>query len=207
MTARLTDTRGWVRTGTELFLEEVGRLTEDDLEAPSALPGWTRKHVIAHVASNAVALGHLVDWAATGKPTPMYGSMEQRNADIEAGAKLGGNELVERAVATALSLDTAMDRLTNEQWAHDVVTIQGRTVQATEIGWLRAREVCVHAVDLGTGLSFNDLPEAFLVALRDEIATRRSLEVLPGASTADVAAWLAGRPHQIAGAPGLAPWL
>jgi maleylpyruvate isomerase len=39
---------------------------------------------------------------------------------------------------------------------------------------MRAREVMVHAVDLATGVAFEDLPSDFLVALGDDIATKRS---------------------------------
>src|SRR5690606_8124761 len=80
------DARDWSAAGTRLFLGTVAGWGEEEYLAPSGLPGWTRKHLIAHVAANADALGNLVRWAATGEPTPMYVSREQRNADIEAGA-------------------------------------------------------------------------------------------------------------------------
>ena len=38
---------------------------------------------------------------------------------------------------------------------------------------MRAREVLVHAVDLGTGVTFADLPSDFLEALGDDITTKR----------------------------------
>ena len=69
----------------------------------------------------------------------------------------------------------------------------------------------MHAVDLGTGLGFADLPDDFLAALADEIRVKRGLseDDLRGVSGAlpDVAAWLAGRPHGLTDAPELAPWL
>ena len=54
------------------------------------------------------------------------------------------------------------------------MTAQGRTVPASETPWMRAREVMVHAVDLGIGVTFEDLPSDFLVALCDDIAAKRS---------------------------------
>ena len=48
-----------------------------------------------------------------------------------------------------------MDALPSEQWEAEVVTAQGRTVPASETPWMRAREVMVHAVDLGTGVTFD----------------------------------------------------
>ena len=39
---------------------------------------------------------------------------------------------------------------------------------------MRAREVMVHAVDLGAGVGFDDLPADILAALLDDIAAKRS---------------------------------
>ncbi|WP_037356854.1 maleylpyruvate isomerase family mycothiol-dependent enzyme [Amycolatopsis orientalis] len=194
--------QSWVSSGTELFLTHA-----KELSGPSALPGWTRKHLAAHVAANADALGNLVHWARTGERTPMYASPEQRNADIDAGSRLPEAQLASWLRDSARSLESAMAALTPRQWQNEVVTAQGRTVPATEIPWLRAREVCVHAVDLGTGLSFADLPEAFLSALVAEIQAKRGLDSLPDGPLPDVAAYLAGRPHSLTGVPDLGPWL
>lgn len=53
----LTATLPWMRDGTDLLLTVADRLTDDGLCAPSTLPGWTRAHVIGHLARNAEALG------------------------------------------------------------------------------------------------------------------------------------------------------
>src|SRR5256885_15091039 len=63
-----------------------------DLE-PSLLPGWTRGHVLTHVARNGDGLGNLLRWARTGTETPMYASREARRADIEAGAGRSAAEI------------------------------------------------------------------------------------------------------------------
>jgi len=86
MTRSLDDARRWVQQGTKLLGGALGGLDEDAFAASSGLAGWTRKHLVAHVAANADAIGNLVRWAATGERTSMYSSPEQRNADIEAGA-------------------------------------------------------------------------------------------------------------------------
>ena len=203
----LADARAWARAGTALMLKAVADLDEDGFTADSALPGWTRKHLAAHVAANAEALGNLVHWAATGEPTPMYASPEERAAGIAKGAALSADELRAWLAASAERLAAGLDALTEEQWRHEVVTAQGRTVPATELPWMRSREVCVHAVDFGTGSAFADLPEGFLTALAEEIRTKRGLAELPDGPLPEVAAWLAGRPHTLPGAPELGPWL
>ncbi|MFK4547382.1 maleylpyruvate isomerase [Streptomyces tendae] len=202
-----TEARAWARTGTELLLDAVAGLDEAAFAAPSALPDWTRGHLAAHVAANADALGNLAHWAATGEPTPMYASPGERAAGIARGSALSADELRSWLTGSAAQLAAALDRLTVEQWHREVVTAQGRTVPATEIPWMRAREVCVHVVDLATGCTFADLPDRFLAALADEICDRRRLGELPEGPLPEVAAWLAGRPHALADAPGLGPWL
>ncbi|MET9150448.1 maleylpyruvate isomerase N-terminal domain-containing protein [Streptomyces griseoflavus] len=204
----LAEARAWARTGTELMLDAVAGFDEDAFTAPSVLPGWSRKHLVAHVAANADALCNLVHWAATGEETPMYASAEERAAGIAKGPTLSAGELRSWLTDSANKLAAGLDGLTEEQWRHEVVTVQGRTVPATELPWMRAREVCVHAADLGSAVvTFADLPKGFLTALVAEIGARRELAELPDGPLPEVAAWLAGRPHSLADAPQLGPWL
>ncbi len=197
----------WVERGTAVLTAAVATLDEQTMSEPSRLPGWNRKHLFAHVAANADALGNLVSWARTGQPTPMYSSPEQRGADIEAGSRLPADDLVRWLTRSAEVLVAAMGALDDEQWSAEVVTAQGRTVGATEIPWLRAREVCVHAVDLGIGVTFADLPHEFLAALVSDIQAKRGLADIPTGPLPEVAAYLAGRPHALTGVPDLGPWL
>lgn len=205
------DGRRWAEEGTGLFLKAVAGLDEAGFAAPSLLPGWTRKHLAAHVAANADALGNLVRWAATGVKTPMYRTPQDRDEGIAKGPALSARELDSWLRGSAERLAEAMDGLTEEQWRREVVTAQGRTVPATETAWMRGREVCVHAVDLSAGLGFADLPRGFDEALCAEIMAVRGMTRLPtplaDAPTAEVAAWLAGRPHTLADAGHLDPWL
>lgn len=201
------DALKWAEHGTGLFVTQVALLDEHAISQASGLPGWTRKHLVAHVAANADALGNLVHWARTSERTPMYSSADQRTADIESGAKLPAAELVAWLNASVHKLGVAVDALTGVQWRTEVVTAQGRTVPATEIPWLRAREVCVHAVDLGTGTTFADLPGAFLAALIADIQGKRGQAEIPDGPLPEVAAYLAGRPHSLADVPDLGAWL
>lgn len=198
----------WVAEGTALCRKALV-----DLEGPSQLPGWTRKHVAAHLALNAEALGNLVAWARTGVEQPMYASPDRRNADIEAGALRPADELIAWFEESARLLATAMGELTDEQWQARVRTAQGREVPATEIPWMRSREVMIHAVDLGTGVTFADLPDDFLEKLCADIRAKRGdVPDLQG-PLPEIAAYLAGRPYESVttadGAPAepLPPWL
>ncbi|WP_367325056.1 maleylpyruvate isomerase family mycothiol-dependent enzyme [Streptomyces sp. HUAS ZL42] len=211
----LRTTLAWVAEGTALCGKAVADLDEASYGAPSLLPGWTRGHLVAHVAANARALRNLVHWARTGEPTPMYSSPEQRLADIASGAQLPAAWLTAWFEESAQLLAYAMAELTEEQWQAEVLTAQGRTVPASEVPWMRTREVMVHAVDLATGVQFADLPEEFLTELRRDIVGKRGGDGVPAVqgSAADITAFLAGRPYTGVttrdGAPAqpLTPWL
>lgn len=207
MARTLDDSLRWAEHGAKLVHEALAGLDAAAFAAPSGLPGWTRRHVAAHLAANADAVGNLVHWAASGEPTPMYSSPEQRSADIEAGSARPGDELVAWFDASAARLADAMAALTPTQWAAEVVTAQGRTVPASETPWMRSREVMVHAVDLGTGTTFAHLPADFLEALVEDVVAKRGDVPEIDAPLDQRAAWLTGRPHDLTDVPGLPAWL
>lgn len=231
MTARtLEDARAWTQRGTRLLLDALAGLGDDQLDEPAALPGWTRKQLIGHIAQNARALHNLLVWARTGVETPMYASSAQRDADIAAAATQAAAVLREEVAASALDLDRALSELAEEHWQRPVRTAQGRTVPASEVPWMRAREVMVHAVDLGAGVTFTDLGEDFATALVDDVVAKRDGSggpalvlddgrrswIVAGAGepvavsgpVPELAAYLTGRPHALPGNPPSLPrWL
>lgn len=186
--------------GTKLFLDTLDGLDDPDLDRASGLPGWTRRHVVAHVHYNAEALRRLLSWARTGAESRMYAGPEQRNTEIEHGASLPASELRALVRGSALALAGDVDSLPEAAWANQVVTAQGRTVPATEVPWMRTREVAVHAIDLGAGVTFADLPDDLNAALAADVLTKRAA----GGQAAVLAAWLTGRTAE---APSLDPWL
>ncbi|MCU7726946.1 maleylpyruvate isomerase family mycothiol-dependent enzyme [Actinoplanes sp. KI2] len=219
--------------GTTLLLGALQAVPDVQLSDPCTLPGWSRKHLVAHVSLNAEALMNLATWARTGVETPMYSSPEQRDDDIERDAKLPAAELRDRVVETAVALDASLAGLTESQWGQAIRTRQGREVTGEEIPWMRSREVMVHAADLGAGVGFADLPADFLASLIDDIAAKRDGAGLvlvatdqdrrwtvPGepanevhGTVAGLAAYLSGRETtDVTGAgaglvPRLGPWL
>ena len=168
----LTQRLAWADEGSRVFLERLDHLPDSAFGDESRLPGWTNAHLVAHVGYNARALSRLVHWAATGEETPMYVSPEARNEEIEEGAKLSPTELRTLATETDERLRAELAELT--EWDAKVRTAQGRIVAATEIPWMRTREVWIHAVDLGTGLDFTDFPADLVDALITDIAGTRA---------------------------------
>ncbi len=169
------------RQGTAYFLRRLQELRDADFDAPSALEGWTRRHLIAHVGYNARGLTRLVEWARTGVETPMYASAEQREREIVLGSTLPCRALRHLVEHSAVHLNVEWRDLADEHWDHRVLTSQGREVPARETAWMRAKEVWVHAVDLGNGGSFADLPPVVLDRLIDDVfaAWHRRGEAVP----------------------------
>lgn len=171
---RPEQTLGWMRDGTGRLLADVAALSDEELDAATALPGWNRRYLLAHVAANAEALRNLVHWARTGEERRMYASAEARDAGIKAGAAKPAADLRAWIAESAAALASDLNALSAAAWDARVITAQGLSREAREIPWMRVREVYVHAVDLDAGTSFADLPRDFLTALLDDIAARRS---------------------------------
>lgn len=167
-----TQRLGWAGDGARLFLDQLATVPDSAFAAPSTLPGWTLAHLVAHVGYNAKGLSRLVRWARTGEETPMYASAEARNTEIDAGAELPPAELRALVRQTDEQLRAELAELT--AWQAEVRTAQGELVPATEIPWMRTREVWIHAVDLGTGVTFDDFPAELVDALIDEIVALRA---------------------------------
>jgi len=226
-------TLAWMHDGTRRLLAGVAALPDAALDGPTALPGWSRRYLLSHVAANADALRNLVHWARTGEERRMYSSPEQRDADIAEGAQLPAAEIRARLESSAQALATDLDTLPGQAWDAKIITAQGLTRSASEIPWMRVREVYIHAIDLDAGTTWTDLPPEFLADLLDDVTTRRSSKgggpalavaatdtghtwevagagaPLPvSAPLADLAAYLTGRPApELTAAPPLPAWL
>lgn len=166
----------WVDAGQRAIEERVASLDDAAVAGPSRLPGWTRGHVLTHLARNADALVNLLTWARTGTPTPMYPSTEARNAGIEAGAARPVAEQRDDLAGTARHFMETARAMGTGDWAGMVKSAQGRDIPGSEIPWMRAREVWIHLADLDVGVGFEVLP--------DEVAR---------ALVRDVAGWMDGR--------------
>ena len=165
----LDTARRWWGGGERAVAGAVQELTDDELRQPSALPGWTRAHVVAHLARNADALVNLCTWARTGVEMPMYPSREVRDADIERTAAQPADVLRTDLRDAAARLAELAAVLPDDAWNRPIRTMQGRRIAAREIPWMRVKELWVHGVDLDAGLSFADIPTEVLPPLIDDV--------------------------------------
>jgi maleylpyruvate isomerase len=188
----------WLVALDATFADALSRVSDDDFTQPTALPGWTTAHLVAHVHFNALALCRLVGWARTGVEASMYASAQQRAEEIASGATLAPTELRALVAESAQRFLDEFGSLDDDQSQRIVVTAQGRSIPAAELAWLRCRELGVHTVDLGVGTAFGDLPSGFVAALVHEIVGKRLAggegaalaEQLTGRATSPLGAWL-----------------
>jgi maleylpyruvate isomerase len=151
-----------VEAATESLLATVERLDPASLGEPSLLPGWTRGHVLAHVARNADSIVNLLTWARTGVETRAYASEESRAADIAAGAARGIDEQLADLRATSERVVAAAVAMPADRWAATVRGRSGVSITADKILWARWQEVEVHHVDLGVDYTPAHWGEEFL---------------------------------------------
>ncbi|CAM3386082.1 maleylpyruvate isomerase family mycothiol-dependent enzyme [Isoptericola cucumis] len=207
----------------DALTEAVRQWGDDVVAEPSALPGWTRGHVLSHVANVGAALARQAEYAARGeKVAPYDGGQAGRDAAIEAGASRTAVEHVEALLAARERLAAAWpDPDDAAAWSAPVAYRDGVVADALLAWWREAR---IHAVDATAGTSTaigsDTWGDRFCAHLRDFLAVR-----LPGprddgleldGDPRDVAAWLAGRePAGPVGAlrggarvplPELGPW-
>lgn len=161
-----------VARAEERLLTTSDSLDEDALAAPSLLPGWTRGHVLAHVALNAHSLVNLFTWARTGEETPQYPSWEERDADIERHAGRTADEHRAALSEAGTAFADAARAVPLERWDEDVAGIGGDPVPAHRFLFGRLREVEIHHVDLDAGYGPEDWDPAFVRAVLEEVPER-----------------------------------
>ncbi|MFC9788172.1 maleylpyruvate isomerase family mycothiol-dependent enzyme [Rhodococcus sp. NPDC127528] len=188
--------------------ETLATLTEMQARAASALPGWSRGHLVTHLARNADALNRLARGVLDGTSPEMYpGGHDARAAAIEEGAdrpvelltadlRFAGGRVIDalRSIGPDL-LGTPV------KWR--------RPVPAAEVPVLRWRELEIHHVDLDLGYTCLDWPVEFVESTLDsqlpELARVAPDLPLPDLPRAELLAWIVGRPTR-EDLPELPPW-
>ena len=185
------------RDATALLLTSLDTVDPADLRAPSRLPGWSRAHVVAHLAGNADSHVRMLDGCLAGEVRSQYaGGRAAREAAIDTLAADPAVAVAEHRRACA-DLDDRWRAMGPEHWARDVLRLDRGPEPALGLAWARWREVEMHRVDLGLGHEPADWEPAFAGRLLEELLERTGLR----AQVADrvrgpaheLAAWLSGR--------------
>ncbi|MEO3836427.1 maleylpyruvate isomerase family mycothiol-dependent enzyme [Nonomuraea sp. B10E8] len=147
---------------TNRLLATAASLSDADLGAPSLLPGWTRGHVLAHVAQNAGSHLNLLAWARTGVRTPQYASLQARATAIEAAATRPVARHLADLEEGAARVAAAIRDMPDECWSARVEGMRPPPHPAWYLLVRRLREVGFHHVDLDAGYGPADWPEPFV---------------------------------------------
>jgi maleylpyruvate isomerase len=155
------------------LVHTVDGLTDEAFTQPSGLPGWSRGHVVAHLALNGESLARVVDGLAHADPVPMYDSDEARDADIEELATQDPPVLRERLLGSIGLFEEAVTGLPDARWAEVVERTPGGTpFPAHTIVGKRLREVEIHHVDLAAGYLPADWSPEFAATLVQSMLAR-----------------------------------
>lgn len=147
---------------TDRLLAGAASLSDGQAREPSLLPGWTRGHVLSHLARNAEGGTRLLTWARTGIPSYEYESLEARAAAIEAGAGRPAQILTEDVRRTAAAFAGAAADMPPAAWQRVVRYTGGQEPCAEVIVPSRLAEVLIHHVDLDIGFGPLDWPTSFV---------------------------------------------
>jgi len=159
--ARAAELGQRVDVASARVLATAAGISDQQAHEPSALPGWSRGHVLTHLARNADGLRNLLIWARTGVVTPQYPSFQVRNEEIEAGAGRQARELVVDFADSATAFGDEAAQLRDAEWAAEVQGIRGAAHPAWHTLWRRLSELEIHHVDLDAGYRPVDWPAEF----------------------------------------------
>ena len=196
-----------VHDATERLLTAAAALDNASAAEPSRLPGWSRNHVLAHIARNADALVNVLE----GRP--MYATASVRDADIERDAPRPLD--VQLADVRESGARFQAVGAVPADWSRTVELRNGVVDTASRVPFRRWVEVELHHVDMGIGYELEDLPEEFTQREIDFLAERfTGHPEVPSTHLSDgTHAWSTGRPAEkpevtVTGSPAdLLGWL
>jgi maleylpyruvate isomerase len=184
------------------FDAAIAGMGDHDVTRPTGLPGWTKGHVLTHVARNADSHVRRIDGAIRGESVDQYpGGVEGRAAAIEAGADRPAADLLADVRASGQTLGAAWRSVPEAAWSAVSRDAGGRERRLDELPARRWQELEVHLVDLDVGVTHRDWPEAFVALWLPRMRPTLGERLAPGDEAPssgaldahDELAWLYGR--------------
>ncbi len=174
-----------VAAETERVVATAASLDDQGVSAPSICEGWSRGHVLTHIARNADALARVCAVATGGGAGSMYDSNGSRDADIEAGAGRPAYEQAADVRESAARLAVQLEAVQPEHAELSVPRTPGsdRRIFVGGVPYLRLRELVYHHVDLDAGYTFASAPDDVVVMLLADAVSRLGTEAEPPAIT------------------------
>jgi maleylpyruvate isomerase len=168
--AKAAELTAKVDAATARLLQTAAGISEAQARQSSLLAGWTRGHVLTHLARNADGLRNLLIWARTGVETPQYASFQARNDAIEAGARRPAAAMAADLADSAAAFAAEAASLADGDWLAPVRAIRGPAHAAWGTLQRRLTEVEIHHADLNAGYGPADWPAEFSAGLLPSVA-------------------------------------
>lgn len=170
--------RAQVEEATHRLVRSVDELPDGAYAEPSALPGWTRAHVVAHLALNAESLAGVLEETGHGREAAMYPSPQVRDAEIDRLALAEPSELRDRFLGTTRTFADAVAAAPERAWSGRFRRVPGSEdlLPAAEVLGMRHRELEFHHADLDVGYGPDAWPSEFASAAVEALR-RRAPEV------------------------------
>jgi maleylpyruvate isomerase len=150
-----------IDAATARLTATVAGLSDEQLREPSLLPGWSRGHVLTHLAGAFGAHRNLLESAASGRDIPAYASQEARDRAIEDGAGRPVAEQLAGIERAAAAFREAVDAMPAGAWEREVTILHLPPFPASQVVLRRLVETELHHVDLDAGYRAADWPATF----------------------------------------------
>jgi maleylpyruvate isomerase len=203
-----------IATAHEGLRASVARITEGSAHEPVELPGWTRGHVLLHLADASKAFARQARYATDGRIIEMYdGGPATRDRRIEELHSRPVEWLRKQFEEGLTVLEKAWATMRPADWARPIA-YRDSPLFATQLAWWREAEL--HWVDLRVGRRSEDwsialashliaflqprLPRDVTLVAEDtgqEWETGVGTSVVVRGSVRSIAAWISGRPHGV----------
>ncbi|MBZ2198408.1 maleylpyruvate isomerase family mycothiol-dependent enzyme [Occultella gossypii] len=151
-------------------IDALATLDDQAVRAPSALPDWTRGHLLAHLDGVGNAFARQLEFAARGELIEVYeGGRPGRNARIEQLSVRSRDEHLVGLGSLRDRLAAAWPAPGSPGWDASVTYYDGTVVDVALAWW---REAGVHQVDLVAGIGVESWSVALCEHLLDFLGVR-----------------------------------
>lgn len=146
------------RRGAAFFARKLNELTDEELNGPSRIEGWTRAQLIADISyrarSMATSLTHVRD-----------GLSQEENPitpDLALAATLPAQALRHLYTHSDVHLNVEFRDLRDENWGQFVVSAEGKNIEINSMPYLRAYTVWHGAIALNNNAHQSEIPKILL---------------------------------------------
>ncbi len=141
-----------IARATRRLEETISGFGETEIDAPSLLPGWTRRTIVAHLSYSAGAYVRVTREAlGVGRATTYPGGPEERNSSLDSLAGRPVAECLDTFMRTSAELDSAWRELPRSSWGRSFLDGPGHgRIGLARLAAQRLTELEVHHGDLGS---------------------------------------------------------